>query len=128
MGRWQKFCRLTLFHQGNHLHKLSIKLDLKRRLEGHQVKRFSGKKFIHLIQPFIYNLSCNLSIIFNKSLSISYVFNLNMKHSCQTLSKTFEISTKVPLVSDGGLQQKLIISYVIVSNCATHVSPGMKPD
>ena len=42
--------------------KLGIKEDPKRSLEGHRLKCFSRKKFVHSIQPFIYDLG-NLSII-----------------------------------------------------------------
>ena len=107
MCHQRKLWRLTLFHQVNHLYKLRLKQDPKRSLEGHRLKFFFGKKFIHSIKLFVYNLSGNL-LIFNKSPSIRYVFTLNIKPSCQTLSKAFEISRKIPLVSAGGLQSKLL--------------------
>ena len=55
-----------------------------------------------------------------RSPPILYDFNLNIKPSCQTLSKAFETSRKIPLMSAGALQSKLLkISCVIDNNCTT---------
>ena len=109
-----KICKSTLFRQVNHLCKLGIKQDPKQILEGHWLKCFLRKRFVHLTQPFVYSLPSNLSIV-----SISH------------LPKAFEISLSILVVggavlppigkasgiADEGSNQQLVGGTVYNSLC-----------
>ena len=65
----------------------------------------------------------------NRLPSTPYDFNLNNRPWCHTLSKAFDISKNIALVSTSGLQSNDdLISCTIERNWDIHESPGMKLD
>ena len=65
---------------------------------------------------------------FNKFPETPFCFNLKINPSCQTLSKTFEISKNIALTSRDGVASKdLCIVSTRSNNWLVVESPGRKP-
>ena len=80
---------------------------LKRNLVGHLHKYFAMKTFDHLEQPFA-NDPLDKFMVTLEGYRQHHKFNLKFKPSSQTLSNALEISRKVPFISVGGWQSKLL--------------------
>ena len=126
MYHQQKFYKLILFRQANHLYKSEIKEVLEQILVECPNEFFSIQMFDHFKQLFVHD--------FGDGFWVAKVIHpqhwiLKMRPLSQTLSNALEMSRKTHLTSTTELLLTAVcMSYIIDSKWAILESPGRKPD